>query len=82
MDEGLISFFFLSFSLHLFLSIYHSFLQTTNEQEIGFTHLRISQGLTTLLQLSALVAKLCSVATKFEQMKRASVPSTTAQSQP
>ena len=31
-------------------------------KEIGQTHLRITQGLATLLQLSALVARLCALA--------------------
>ena len=31
-------------------------------QEIGFTHMRVAEGVNTLLQLSGLVARLCKVA--------------------
>ena len=31
------------------------------QQEIGYTHMRVAQGETTLVQLSALLARLCRV---------------------
>ena len=31
-------------------------------QEIGYTHMRVAQGETTLVQMSALLARLCRVA--------------------
>ena len=35
--------------------------QLTPQQEIGFTHMRILEGVQTLLQLSGCIARLCKI---------------------
>lgn len=39
-------------------------------KEIGFVHMRILNGLNSLLQLSGLISKLCTVADKIKQEKQ------------